>query len=61
MSLPSSANPASPPAQKPGTNIYTVMLILAFCFIVTATIVLSLELAKFGDYPWWKVSASGGS
>ena len=61
MSLPSSANPAGVPAQKPGTNIYTVMLILSFCFIVTATIVLSLELAKFGEYPWWKIAAGGGS
>ena len=61
MSLPSSANPAGPPAEKPRTNIYTVMLILAFCFIVTATIMLSLELAKFGEYPWWKVPAGGGS
>lgn len=61
MSLPNSANPALPPAQKPGTNIYTVMLILSFCFIVTATIVLSIELSKFGDYPWWRVPAGGGS
>ena len=61
MSLPNSANPAGPPAQKPGTNIYTVMLILSFCFIVTATLILSLELAKFGGYPWWKIAAGGGS
>jgi hypothetical protein len=54
VSLPNSAN--QPPAAKPGTNIYTVMLILSFCFIVTATVILSLELARFGDYPWWKVT-----
>ncbi len=54
MSLPSSAS--QPPATKPGSNIYTVMLILSFCFIVTATVILSLELARFGDYPWWKVT-----
>jgi hypothetical protein len=57
VSLPSSAN--QPVAQKPGSNIYTVMLILSFCFIVTATVILSLELAKFGDFPWWKVTAAG--
>ena len=60
MSLPNSANPAGPPAQKPGTNIYTVMLILAFCFIVTSTVVLAMELNKFGAYPQWKVPAGGG-
>ena len=37
------------------------MLILSFCFIVTATIILSLELARFGDFPWWKVTSAGGS
>jgi hypothetical protein len=56
VSLPSSAN--QPAVQKPGSNIYTVMLILSFCFIVTATVILSLELAKFGDYPWWKTPAA---
>ena len=59
MSLPSSAN--QPAATKPGTNIYTVMLILSFCFIVTATVILSLELARFGDYPWWRITSAGGS
>ena len=61
MSLPSSANQPQPVAQKPGTNIYTVMLILAFCFIVTSTVVLAMELNKFGAYPQWKVPAGGGS
>jgi hypothetical protein len=37
------------------------MLILSFCFIVTATVILSLELAQFGNFPWWKVTAAGGS
>lgn len=53
MSLPSS--PSQPVAtQKAGTNIYTVMLILAFVFIVTATIMLAMELNRFGTYPWWQ-------
>jgi hypothetical protein len=59
VSLPSSAS--QPPATKPGTNIYTVMLILSFCFIVTATVILSLELARFGPIPQWKVTSAGGS
>ena len=64
MSLPSSPNLASPPGQpapavqKPGSNIYTVMLILAFVFIVTATVMLALELNRFGDYPWWQTPTS---
>jgi hypothetical protein len=53
VSLPSSPNPAAPVEQKPGTNIYTVMLILAFLFIVTATVMLALELN--GTYPWWQI------
>jgi hypothetical protein len=65
VSLPSSANltgletPATPaaspaaPTQKPGTNIYTVMLILSFLAIVTACIILAMELNRFGAYPWW--------
>ena len=59
MSLPSSAS--QPPAVKPGSNIYTVMLILSFCFIVTATVILSLELARFGNFPWWKITSAAGS
>lgn len=59
MSLPSSAN--QPVAQKPGTNVYTVMLILSFCAILAATIILSVELGRFGFpnvVPW---NTGGGS
>ena len=60
MSLPSSANPSQPVAtQKPGTNVYTVMLILSFCAIVIACILLYMELNRFGSYPWW--DTGGGS
>jgi hypothetical protein len=55
VSLPSSPSAGAPVAQKPGTNIYTVMLILAFLFIVTATVMLAMELNRFGTYPWWQV------
>jgi hypothetical protein len=58
VSLPNSPNlpaPGAPVEQKPGTNIYTVMLILAFLFIVTATVMLALELGRFGTYPWWQI------
>ena len=56
MSLPSSANVAAP---KPGTNVYTVMLILSFCALLTATTLLAMELGRFGSYPQWKATAGG--
>jgi hypothetical protein len=49
------------PAVKPGTNIYTVMLILAFCAIFLACIILYVELLRFGNYPWWQTSGGSGS
>ncbi|MEX2176919.1 MAG: hypothetical protein WD872_21305 [Pirellulaceae bacterium] len=46
--------------QKPGTNIYTVMLILSFLAILTATFVLGTYLAtQFESTPPWKVPAGG--
>ncbi len=45
-------------APKPGTNVYTVMLIVSFCALVTGCILLAMELARFGPgVPW----AAGGS
>ena len=55
MSLPGSAN--APP--KPGTNVYTVMLILSFLALLTATTLLAVELGRFGSYPQWKTTAGG--
>ena len=58
MSLPSSASQQpAPPVVKQGTNIYTVMLILAFLAIVTSCILLYMELTQYGSYPWWNTSA----
>ena len=59
MSQPSLANPAvqtEVPAQKQKTNVYTVMLIISFICIVTACVLLYLELTRWGSYPWWKTS-----
>ncbi len=64
MSLPSSSSPGQPAVQKQGTNIYTVMLILTFLALVTGTVLLSMELNRYGSYPWWRTPASavgGGS
>ncbi len=60
MSLPNSANPQpAPPVVKQATNIYTVMLLLAFLAIVTACVVLYLNLQQYGTYPWWNTGSVG--
>lgn len=60
MSQPSLANPQpAPPVVKQGTNVYTVMLVLAFLAIVTSCILLYMELTQYGNYPWWNTSAVG--
>jgi hypothetical protein len=52
MSLPSSANPIVP-AQKQSTNVYTMMLMVALIAIITATVLLAMELKRFEPAPWW--------
>jgi hypothetical protein len=59
VSLPSSASPIGQPTVKPGTDIYTVMLIMSFCAIFMACIILYIELSRFGNYPWWQTGAGG--
>jgi len=48
--------------QKPGTNIYTVMLIVSFWALVLSCILLHTELYgskdRYGTPPW---STAGGS
>jgi cytoskeletal protein RodZ len=46
--------PQAAPTQKQKTNVYTVMLFLSFVAIVTAIVLLWVELTKWGDYPWWE-------
>lgn len=45
---------ASPPrgviVQKPKTNIYTVMLIIAFVMMILACIFLWLEVGEYGGF-----------
>ncbi len=41
--------------EKPGMNIYTVMLILSLVCISLACLLLWSELRSYGDFPWWKV------
>jgi hypothetical protein len=52
VSLPSSANQ---PVPKPGTNVYTVMLILSFLAICVACGLLYSELRQFGPGTPWAV------
>ena len=57
MSQPNSANYGgyAPQDQKQESNVYTMMLILAFLFMVTASVLCHLELQRFGkDFPWWR-------
>ena len=59
MSQPSLANQtgeAEVPVQKQKTSVYTVMLIISFFCIVTACVLLYMELTKWGAYPWWNTS-----
>ena len=58
MSQPSSVSPggAEVPAQKQRADIYTVMLIISFVCVVTATILLYAELERWGSAPWWNTS-----
>jgi hypothetical protein len=48
--------PVDVPTQKQKTDVYTVMLIIAFICIVTACILLYWELTLWGAYPWWNTS-----
>ena len=61
MSQPNSANPIDPQVvQKQQLNVYTVMLIVAFCAITMACLLLYLELRRWGSFPWWKAEPGGG-
>lgn len=37
------------------------MLIIAFCAITTASLLLYLELRQWGSFPWWKAETGGGA
>jgi hypothetical protein len=41
------------PVKKQPTDIYTVMLIISMVAVLSACILLLLELNRFGSYPWW--------
>jgi hypothetical protein len=37
------------------------MLIVSFCAIITACLLLYLELKQWGSFPWWKKPAGGAA
>ncbi len=42
-------------------NVYTVMLIVAFCAITIACLLLYLELRRWGSFPWWKAESGAAT
>jgi len=46
--------------QKQQLNVYTVMLIVAFCCISVACLLLYLELRRWGSFPWWSPETGAG-
>jgi hypothetical protein len=46
------------PAQKPRTNVYTMMLLLSFVAIIVAVVVLWAALGEYGDFPQWETGTS---
>jgi hypothetical protein len=40
-------------------NVYTVMLLVAFCALVIGSVLLALELSRFGPGVPWNTSAVG--
>jgi len=40
--------------EKPGMNVYTIMLMISLAAISVACLLLWMELGTYGDYPWWK-------
>jgi hypothetical protein len=63
VSQPSSNVPGAVevPAQKQRADVYTVMLIIAFICIVTATILMYAELKRWGGSPPWNTSDAKAS
>jgi hypothetical protein len=53
------ATTVNPTGPKPAPNVYTVMLIVSFVALVVASLLLAMELGRFGPGVPWNVS--GGS
>ena len=49
----SSKSVSGSPVEKPGLNIYTVMLIISLVSVSLSCLLLYLELSQYGSFPWW--------
>jgi hypothetical protein len=47
--------------QKQPLNVYTVMLIVSFFAIITACLLLYMELKQWGSFPWWRKPPGGAA
>ena len=56
-----SANPRGVVVQKPASNIYTVLLILALLALVVGCVLLYLEIQALGGFKGSQASAMGVS
>ena len=58
-SQPLAPQPQQPRTQKQRSNVYTMMLIVSFAAMVTASVVLYLHLQQYSTptstTPWWTV------
>ncbi len=48
----------SRPPQKRAYDVYTVMLFIAFLALLGGCILLYLELAKYGSFPYWRTASA---
>jgi hypothetical protein len=51
-------SPSQTRTVKQPVNVYTVMVLLSFVFLLTGTICLGIELTRWGNFPWWNTSAA---
>lgn len=56
MSQTRSPSPGAARTVKQPVNIYTVMVLLSFVFLLIGTICLGVELSRWGNFPWWNTS-----
>lgn len=54
-------SPSSGRTVKQPINVYTVMVLLSFVFLLTGTICLGIELTRWGNFPWWNTSEATSS
>lgn len=51
--LPGNTPGASGRPRKQPADVYTVMLIVSFIALLIACILMSVELGRYGEFPYW--------